>query len=220
MLEVVRAMPGRACAPALAPLLAPLLALLLLAGAPAPAAADWRADLGTPVLVGQGEMRYWGFHVYHAFLWSDRLPFDASHAFALELQYERSISREVIVSASIDEMARMSHTDPASDGSAVGKAEGKVDGGAGDSDATVRARLETWRTWLMRALVDVHDGDRLIGLYRPGAGVRFYCLRAGQPEQQLADIDDEAFAHAFFGIWLDRRTREPRLRTRLLGAGS
>ncbi len=209
-------MPRRAGAPALAPLLAPLLALLLLAGAPARAAADWRAELGTPVLVGQGEMRYWGFHVYHASLWSDHLPFDPSHAFALELRYERSISREVIVSASIDEMARMSHSDRGADG----KADSQAESGAGDSDATVRARLETWRTWLMRALVDVHDGDRLVGLYRPGAGVRFYCLRAGQPEQQLADIDDEAFAHAFFGIWLDRRTREPRLRTHLLGAGS
>jgi hypothetical protein len=181
-----------------APIRALALALVLLASVPAHA--GWRDDLGTPVLVGEGEARYWGLRLYHVALWTDHLPFDASHAFALELKYDRSISRERIVSVSIDEMARL--------------------GGANADDAAVRSRLDTWRALLMRAIIDVHEGDRLVGVYRPGAGARFYAIPAGQPERQLADIDDDGFAHAFFGIWLDPRTREPRLRMHLLGAGS
>lgn len=43
-------------------------------------------------------------------------------------------------------------------------------------------------------------------------GVRFY---AG--ERLTAEIDDLAFAQAFFSIWLDPATRAPALRQRLLG---
>ena len=45
----------------------------------------------------------------------------------------------------------------------------------------------------------------------PGTGVAFYSgLR------KLGQIDDESFADAFFGIWLDPATRAPDLRARLL----
>jgi hypothetical protein len=35
-------------------------------------------------------------------------------------------------------------------------------------------------------------------------------------EQPIGEIDDPAFARAFFAIWLDPRTSEPSLRSALL----
>ena len=46
----------------------------------------------------------------------------------------------------------------------------------------------------------------------PGAGVRFY---VGNTLQHV--VKDDAFAKAFFAIWLDPRTRNPQLRAQLLG---
>lgn len=74
------------------------------------------------------------------------------------------------------------------------------------------ARLDAWRTFLQRAFPDVDRGDVIVGVNLPGEGVVFY--RGDEPTGRLAD---EGFARAFFAIWLDERTREPGLRTRLLG---
>jgi hypothetical protein len=62
---------------------------------------------------------------------------------------------------------------------------------------------------------DVRAGDTLIGVYRPGAGAQFY-----HQERLVGQIDDPEFARAFFSIWLDPRTREPRLRERLIGVSA
>ncbi len=74
------------------------------------------------------------------------------------------------------------------------------------------ARLERWRDALRRALPAVEAGDTLIGLHQPGQGARFW--HQGRPTAEIADPE---FARAFFDIWLGERTREPALRTRLLG---
>lgn len=62
---------------------------------------------------------------------------------------------------------------------------------------------------------DVQVGTRLSGAYQAGQGVRFY--RDGV---LLKEINDAEFARAFFSIWLDERTRAPRLRKQLLGQTS
>jgi hypothetical protein len=65
---------------------------------------------------------------------------------------------------------------------------------------------------MMSAFVDVKAGDTLCGAFLPGQGVRFYAN-----DHLTVQIDDLAFARAFFAIWLDPRTRAPRLRRDLLG---
>ena len=72
-------------------------------------------------------------------------------------------------------------------------------------------RPERWRDALARAFPDVAAGDVLVAV-REGSGVRFYHL--GRETTAVAGDD---FADAFFGIWLDPRTREPELRAGLLG---
>ena len=170
----------------------PLLLGCLLAGLLACglcSAASWRDELHPPLALGDGEMRWLGLRIYHATLWAEQQPFQPERAFALQLRYERSISRERLVQASLSEMRRL--------------------GGGAVDDAT----LARWRLALLGAFTDVAPGDELIGVYLPGHGARFY-----NQQRLLADIDDPRLAHAFFAIWLDPATREPDLRGQMMGA--
>ncbi len=158
---------------------------------PALAAAGWRADVQPARLSGEGEFRVFGFRLYTAQLWSAQLPIAPDAPFALQLTYDRSIKRERLVETSLDEMKRI--------------------GGAGDTPPSPQL-LDSWRASMTQAFVDVRPGDTLTGVFMPGKGVRFY---AG--DRLTTEIDDPAFAQAFFSIWLDPATRAPALRQRLLG---
>lgn len=73
-------------------------------------------------------------------------------------------------------------------------------------------RVEYWREQMARIFPDVSKGESITGVYRPGVGAEFF--HQGRAVGSLRDAD---FARAFFSIWLDPRTREPRLRASLLG---
>lgn len=165
-----------------------LLCCLLLAAAGSSHAASWRDELPQAQALGSGDLRFLGFRIYHATLWAQQRPFQPERPFALELRYQRSISRERLVDTSIDEIRRIR-------GSAV--------------DAATLAR---WESTLRSAFIDVAEGDQLIGVYLPERGMRLYSA-----DKLLADIDDLALARAFFDIWLAPATRDQGLRRQLLG---
>jgi len=71
-----------------------------------------------------------------------------------------------------------------------------------------------WRAILEKAFPDVAPGDVLVARRVEGR-IQFY-----EGERSTASIDDGEFADAFFAIWLDPRTREPDLRSALLGQSS
>ena len=73
------------------------------------------------------------------------------------------------------------------------------------------ATLTRWEKDMRALFPDVAKGDRLIGVRMPGAGATFY-----SGTRKLGQINDEAFADAFFGIWLNPATRAPDLRAQLL----
>lgn len=73
---------------------------------------------------------------------------------------------------------------------------------------------ERWRADLAAILPDVRNGDRIVGVCLPGRETRFY-----SDGMLLGTLPDPEFGPAFFGIWLDPRTRDPEVRSRLLGAG-
>ena len=79
----------------------------------------------------------------------------------------------------------------------------------GATDATLLAR---WESEMQRVFPNVAAGDDLVGLHRPRRGVAFYLNG-----RAIGEIADAGFAQAFFGIWLDPRTRGVDLRTALLG---
>jgi hypothetical protein len=151
-------------------------------------AATWREELPQATTVGSAEMTFFGLRIYQATLWSEQKPFRPDARFALQLTYHRSISRKQLVDTSIDEIKRIS---------------GKR------SDPAMLAR---WQSALNAAFVDVSEGDQLIGVYEPGYGMRLY-----DRQKLLADIPDPQLAQAFFGIWLDERTKDSKLRKQLLG---
>lgn len=155
-------------------------------------AATWRDELPRAEQLGEGELRWLGFRIYRATLWSERRPFQPERAFALQLHYFRSISRRRLVQTSLDEIQRLS-----------------VANGASVAPAT----LAEWEKSLNGAFTDVAAGDELIGVYVPGYGMRFY-----NGQGLLADIGDLRLARAFFGIWLDEQSRDQGLRRSLMGS--
>ncbi|QLG87502.1 chalcone isomerase family protein [Chitinibacter bivalviorum] len=148
----------------------------------------WRAELPQAKVLGSGELTWFGLKVYSAKLWSEQKTFDPNSPYALELTYQRRISREQFVETSLDEIKRLF--------------------GARYNDA----QLKSWAAEMNRAFTDVKDGDQLIGVHLPGVGCRFY-----NRSQLLADIRDPEFAKAFFAIWFDERTKDSQLRAQLMG---
>ncbi|WLH15303.1 chalcone isomerase family protein [Pseudomonas hefeiensis] len=149
---------------------------------------DWRTVLPDARLVGQADFSWYGFDLYQARLWSSASQPSLETPLALELNYRRSISKQTLVQASIEEMRRI-----------AGKS---LDSG----------RLDSWTDDMRRSFVDVRAGSQITGLYLPGKGCRFYV-----DGRLTHEVDDPAFARFFFAIWLDPRTRYPALRQQLLG---
>jgi hypothetical protein len=76
------------------------------------------------------------------------------------------------------------------------------------------AKLLRWQAAMDRLFPDIKPGDRLVGLHLPGREARFY-----NQERLLGAVPDPEFARAFFGIWLDERTSQPKLRAQMLKLG-
>ena len=162
--------------------------LLLLPLWAASASAGWRSDVPSARLVGEGDFSVFGFSLYRAQLWSERVPVDYDARFALHITYTRSIKRQRLADTGLDEIKRQAAAPIPS------------------------ATLDRWREHMLRVFVDVEPGDQLSAVFLPGKGVRFY---AG--DRVTGEFDDPAFARAFFGIWLDASTRALSLRKHLLG---
>lgn len=75
-------------------------------------------------------------------------------------------------------------------------------------------RLKLWSGAMSSIFPDVKPGDQIVGVYRPDKAIFFYNNR------EIGQVNDPEFAQMFFGIWLDPRTSEPRLRERLLQPGA
>ncbi|MFZ6800206.1 chalcone isomerase family protein [Undibacterium sp. Di24W] len=152
----------------------------------------WRKDLPQAKLVGSGEFTWWGLSIYSARLWQESgispITFNPQQSFALEITYHKSISRERFVDTSIDEIKRL------------------------HGDSFNAEQMQQWRSYMAKAFTDVKIGDQLIGVHIPQFGCRFY-----SQSKLLAEIPDEKFSKAFFSIWLDPRSKDNQLRTKLTG---
>ena len=139
-------------------------------------------------MAGEGVLRFLGFEIYRARLW---VPpgFDPDiftpHPLPLELPYQRIFTAEAIAKRSIEEMRRVGSFTP--------------------------QQATGWQQALQAALPDVKPGDRLLGLYQPGAGAVF---KMGG--RVVGEVPDAEFSRLFFGIWLSPQTSEPALRQQLI----
>ncbi|MEI7429654.1 MAG: chalcone isomerase family protein [Betaproteobacteria bacterium] len=108
---------------------------------------------------GSGEMTWFGFSLYRATLWVAGASPESAPS-ALQLDYRRDISRERLVSTSLDEMRRL---------------------GADE------AQLKRWETDLRRVFPDVKEGDSIVGVHYPGRGASFY--HQGQATGDVVDAE-------------------------------
>ena len=72
-------------------------------------------------------------------------------------------------------------------------------------------RHPEWTVQLSKVMESVEAGDTLTGVYTPGQGAVFFY------NDGLTGQVDERLAQAFFAIWLDPKTSQPKLRQALLG---
>lgn len=75
-------------------------------------------------------------------------------------------------------------------------------------------QLADWSVAMRRIFPDVKPGDQITGIYQAGSAMFLFNNRP------IGEIRDPDFARLFFGIWLDPRTSEPKLRSRLLQPGA
>jgi hypothetical protein len=72
-------------------------------------------------------------------------------------------------------------------------------------------KLGRWEAEMDRVFPDIKAGDRLVGVSVPGKEARFY-----SQDRLIGTVADPEFARAFFSIWLDPATSEPKLRAQML----
>ena len=148
--------------------------------------------LEQPRAAGHGRLTWYGFHVYDARL---LVPanFDARDPWAAPFALELTYARSL-------------------KGSAIAERSDDEMEKLGAGSAAQRA---TWLDAMKRVFPDVRAGTRITGVYLGERGARFYVDGA-----LAGAIEDEAFARAFFAIWLDPRTSAPALRTALLSGAA
>lgn len=139
---------------------------------------------------GGGRFRWFGFHVYDAWLYtaaSRRAGADwAGVPLALELTYGRAFDGDSIAERSLEEMRRQAEISD------------RVGG--------------RWLGAMKTLFPDVKSGDRIVGLQLPGEAARFF-----YNGQLRGEVRDAEFTRLFFGIWLSARSSEPALRDALFG---
>ncbi len=122
-------------------------------------------------LVGSGRLRWFGLRIVDARLWAPG-PLSAAdwpqQAFALELQYARSLEGAAIAQRSLDEMRRQGPMAP--------------------------GQAERWLATMSTTFPDVRDGDRLTGSYEAGVPARFHFNGGFRGEWRDAALARQFFA--------------------------
>jgi hypothetical protein len=147
------------------------------------------AELGPAHLYGAGVFKYFGFHVYDAFLWVGPNGFNPENCyaepFALDIRYARKFKGSAINQTTIDEWERLG--------------------------ISTDQQRHAWLDQLEGIMPDVVPDQHLTGTFSPTTGWKLF-----SDGKQVAAISDLAFSKAFFAIWLDPHTKAPQLRQHLL----
>ena len=143
-------------------------------------------------VAGEGRLNWFGFHVYDARLYAGS-GFDSAAPLAQPFVLELTYARK------LEGRAIATTSRDEIERMAFGSTE----------------QRERWFTKMVELFPDVDKGSRIAGVHQPGAGARFYVNG-----RFAGSIDEPEFARAFFAIWLDPRTRAPKLREQLLGRGA
>jgi hypothetical protein len=144
--------------------------------------------LGGVVPTAPVRLRVWGFEVYDARLWT---PVGFRHG-----QYTQfPFALELLYLRRLEGAAIASRSID----------EMRRVGSFSDAQA------QSWLGAMRELFPNVAAGERITGINLPGVGAEFWVNG-----QRVGVVKDPAFARLFFGIWLDERTSEPKMRAQLL----
>jgi Chalcone isomerase-like len=146
------------------------------------------AGLSGVVPTAPVRLRVWGFEVYDARLWTPR-GFRHSQAMQASFALELQYLRKL-------------------EGSAI--ASRSIDEMRRLGSFT-DAQAQAWLAAMRELFPNVSAGERITGVNLPGEGAEFWVNG-----QRVGVVKDVNFARLFFGIWLDERTSEPKMRAQLL----
>ena len=146
------------------------------------------AGLGGVVPTAPVRLRVWGFEVYDARLWTPR-GFRHTQAMQQAFALELQYLRKL-------------------EGAAI--ASRSIDEMRRVGSFT-DAQAQAWLTAMREIFPNVSAGERITGINLPGEGAEFWVNG-----QRVGLVKDVNFARLFFGIWLDERTSEPKMRAQLL----
>jgi len=74
------------------------------------------------------------------------------------------------------------------------------------------AQASIWGKELSQIFPNITSGENLLAIYDSSLGTRFF-----YNDRDIGRVSGPDFAKAFFAIWLDPKTSEPKLRRELLG---
>ena len=146
------------------------------------------AALKGVVPTAPARLRVWAFEVYDARLWT---PVGFRHGLALQFPFALELQYlRKLEGASIASRSidEMRRLGSFSD-----------------------AQAQSWLAAMRELFPNVGVGERITGVNLPGEGAEFWVNG-----QRVGVVKDPVFARFFFGIWLDERTSEPKLRAQLL----
>lgn len=105
-------------------------------------------SLSNSFLIGESDLKYFGFKVYNIELWSEKKQFSYAEKFAIHITYNMKFSKENLAKRSIEEIERL--------------------------HVLTELEKKSYYQNLLRIFSDVKKGDEKIAIFIPQKGVEMY----------------------------------------------
>jgi hypothetical protein len=145
--------------------------------------------------VGEAQLTWFIFDIYKSRLKTPDGQYQVSgdvspHPFALEINYQRDISKEQLLDVTDEQWQKLGFT---------------------------QAYRQQWISELNTMFPDIKKGDELTYLTDGKNGQLIYRQGGSKPYQTIGYVKDERLNDAFLSIWLSPQTEFPKLRKQLIG---
>jgi hypothetical protein len=145
--------------------------------------------------VGEAQLTWFIFDIYKSRLKTPDGQYTVSsdvspHPFALEINYQRDISKQQLLDVTDEQWQKLGFTQP---------------------------YRQQWISELNNMLPNIKKGDELTYLTDGTTGQLIYRQAGREPYQTVGYVKDERLNDAFLSIWLSPQTEFPKLRKQLIG---
>lgn len=138
-------------------------------------------------LIGENDLRVFGFNIYHIALWSETAEFSYEKKFAINIKYKRNFSSEELTQRSIEEISRI-------------------------NSISDEAQLKIYADKLLKIFKPVKIGDSKTAIFSPKNGVLLF-----HNSTLSGTISDPKLARYFVDIWLSEKSSYPKMTMAILG---